>query len=106
MLYLSALLILSSAIQVMMMPLTDSPTDMRDQAVQCSPQRLYQPELFNIYQYPNIIPFQSSATAVNVMGGGSNGSNQGQVARWELSSTAKTCTFGWVRLECYFKIYH
>lgn len=94
--FLSTLLILSSAVQVLTMPVTAPKVEERQTAAQCVAGKLYQPELYNIYQYPGVIPFQSSAKAVNIMSGSSSGSVQDQVARWRVPASAKQCTVGWV----------
>lgn len=58
--------------------------------------KVFLPDLFNIYIYPNVAPFPSTATALNVMKGSSSGSEQQQVARWQgIPTTATTCTIGW-----------
>lgn len=58
--------------------------------------RLYTPELFNIYYYPNVASFPSTSTVLNIMNGSSTGSAQDQVARWaNLPAGVQNCRIGY-----------
>lgn len=70
--------------------------------------KIFLPELHDIYIYKDVAAFPSGVTnTVNVMNGGSSGSEQQQVAKWtEIPDTATTCEIGWaVTAERAFSVY-
>lgn len=59
--------------------------------------RVYMPQLYNVYYYPEIPAFPAKASTINIFNEGKQGgSAQDQIAQWvNLPAGIQNCTVGW-----------